>query len=211
MESESQRNYQFLTYEVSQKYFADTDFALRQGKHIQDIDEERRIFRYLTEYYEELSLYYLDLFNVYLRKEFVDTDSYFYLDFPEENKGRFRYERSWELRDKYLIFGILLLSLYYDKFFEKKESSWEELEQIISEGENKEKWMRLLFPEVRASQTITEWSNLKRTVKNALDDFEHLRWIRWSDKEEIVFEILPAIHRLAKLYKREIELLSKPQ
>jgi len=209
MESESKHQlYQFLEQEASVRYFAEADFSLRKGRHLQDEEPDKRTFRYVDDYFDDLYNYYTNLFGVYLRKDFNDTDAYIYLEFPEENKGKFRYERSWEIKDKYLVFGILLINLYYEKYFEKKEIKWEEIEHIISEGEKKQLWQKLLFTEARPSQTPSEWQNVRRIIKNALDDFEELGWIKWIDKDEIIFEILPSIDRLNKLYKNEIELIA---
>lgn len=201
----SELDFSFLTKESSQKYFAEADFALRQGRHIQNIETDKQIYSYINDYFDELKSYYQFLFSMVLKEDIFDTMKYYYLDFEEDGYGKFGNQRTKTINDRYLLIGILLLNLYNQKHFEVKRTNWNELLEIVSEKEKKDLWLKLLFPDVRGSQTPKEWNRVKTIFKNAIDEFENLGWVRYIDKQELEFEMNPSIHRVIKLYPTEIE------
>ena len=83
----------FLESETSAKFFADSDFALRQGHHIQHFGSDAKLWDYINDHYEQLCIYYEHLFAVYLRRESNERDVYFYLEFPENGSGKFTRDR----------------------------------------------------------------------------------------------------------------------
>lgn len=170
MENESS-NYPFLNSDLAKKYFADSDFALKQGRHIQDFGNDHKYFVFIDEYYDKgLQTYYETFFQVKLRREEADRERYYFLDFPEDTRGKLgKDNRSKELEDDRLIFGILLLNIYKEKFFEKKEVRWQELAQIFKEGEHKELWQRLLYGKVK-TQLFT-----RRRNRNEKQSAENLK------------------------------------
>ena len=207
-------NYEFLNTERARKHFADTDFALRSGKHIQNFGSDFKLFDFVNDYFDKgLSRYYLELLGMVLKKEFNDREGYFFLDFPEDgNKGKFGYDRTYALDDRLVIFAILLLNLYKEKFFENKEVKWDELLYITEEGENKDLWQKLLFGENKRNFTPAEKDDVRRKIERTLQVCERMGWIRWISYEELHFEIMPSIDRIAKLYQTEInnvELLTE--
>lgn len=212
MENEGQY-YQFINTERAIKYFADTDIALKQGRHLQDYGIDSRLFSFVDEFYEKgLKDYYLRLFQMNLIRDKNDNQTFYYLDFPDDGKGKFGKEnRSKELEDDKVIFGILFLNIYKGKFFEHKEIEWPEIEQIFKEGEHKELWQKLLFGRVKPNYTIQEELNVKDKVKSILKDFEKLGWIEIKALDEVKFEILPSIERISRLYKDVIRNLNPIQ
>ena len=206
-------NYEFLNSERARKFFADTDFALRSGKHIQNFGNHFRLFEFLNDFYEKgLSKYYLELLGMVLKKEYNDREAYFYLDFPEGHKGKFGYDRTYALDDRLVIFAILLLNLYKEKFFDSKEVKWDELLYITEEAENKDLWQKLLFGEAKRNFTPAEKDEVRRKIERTLQICERMGWIRWLSYENLHFEIMPSIDRIAKLYQTEInnvELLTE--
>lgn len=207
-------SYDFLNTERARKYFADTDFALRSGRHIQNFGNDFKLWDFINDYFDKgLARYYSELFEMTLRKEYNDRDAYFFLDFPEESsKGKFGYERTYALDDRVIIFSILLLNLYKEKFFENKEVKWDELLYIIEEGENKELWQKLLYGDVKRNYTPQEKEEVRKRIERTLQICERMGWIRWVNYEELHFEIMPSIDRIAKLYANEInnvELLTE--
>ncbi|MFH1004326.1 MAG: hypothetical protein V1781_02355 [Bacteroidota bacterium] len=197
--------YEFLKSERAKKYFADMDFALRQGQHIQNFGNNMKVWDFINDYYDKgLTKYYEELFGVYLRKDQNERDIYFYLEFPEDSKGKFGYERTYTLEDRHVIFAILLLNIYKDKFFEAKEVHCEDLEYYIEESENKELWQKLLYGEVKHNYTPNEKDEVKRKIERIINSFERLGWIRWMNQDKLHFEIMPSIDRVAKLYTSEI-------
>jgi hypothetical protein len=203
METE-RSTFAFLENESSVKHFADTDFALRQGRHIQHFGTDAKLWDYITDHYSDISVYYETLFGVFLRKATNDREVYYYLDFPEEGRGKFTRERSRELDARHVIFGILLLNIYKEKYFEEKRVTWNDLEHIINESEHRELWQRLLYGEAKRNYTPNEKDEGRRRIERTLWDFERMGWIHWVDSEALTFEILAGIDRIAKLYATEI-------
>src|SRR5258708_5548390 len=157
MENEN-ANYPFLNSEQAKKYFADADIALKQGRHIQDFGTDIRLFSFVDEFYEKgLEEYYKQFFGMNLVSDKSDNGKFYYLDFPEDGKGKFGKEnRSKELEDDKVIFAILFLNLYKEKFFEQKEFHWQDLEQTFKEGEHKELWQNILFGKMKQNYTVRE-------------------------------------------------------
>ncbi len=196
-------NFEFLDSDLAAKYFIDADIALRTGRHIQDFGTDQRIFHFIDEYYEKgLKKFYRLFCHMPLVKGVADNDKYYYLDYPEEGKGKLgKDNRSKELEDDKVIFGILLLNIFKDKFFEEKNVSWHDLELIFKEGENKESWQLLLFGKIKQNYTPSEEQSVKDKVRVILKDFERLGWIYFTNVEEMKFIILPGIDRLVTLYE----------
>ena len=130
------------------------------------------------------------------------SQKFYYLDFTDDGKGKLgRENRSKELEDDKVIFAILLLNIFKDKFFEHKEIEWSELEQIFKESEHKDLWQKLLFGKVKLNYTPVEEQNVKDKVRGILRDFEKLGWVEIKNIDEVKFEIMPSIERIAKLYR----------
>ncbi len=204
MEHEN-RTFEFLKEESSKKHFAELDFAIRQGRHIQEYGKDYKIYKYVASYYEYLENYYYSLFGIYLRKENNDQVFYYFLDFGDDDKGKFTGSRSLEISDKQVIIAILLLNLYKEKFFEEKEIRWSDIENIFENSEQKQLWQTLFFKDgYKRNYSPPEHKKFKDDISKILKEFDKLGWITWIDKSEIHFEIMPSIDRIAKLYKNEI-------
>lgn len=194
--------YQFLDSEEAMKYFADTDIALKQGRHVQNFGNDTQMFYFIDEYFDKgLEDYYEIFWMMKLVKDSNDNERFYYLDFPDGSRAKFGKENRFkELEGEKIIFAILLLNLYNEKFFEVKEISWQELEQIFKESENKALWKKLLFGKDKENYTPTEELNVKKKVRQILSDFEKLGWIVMKNEDEIQFDILPSIARIGRLY-----------
>jgi hypothetical protein len=161
------------------------------------------LFSFVDDSYERgLKEYYQQFFQMNLVRDTNDNQKFYYLDFPEDGKGKFGKEnRSKELEADKVIFGILLLNIFKDKFFEHKEMEWNEFDQIFKESEHKELWQKLLFGKLKNSYTPNEEQNVKDKVKSILKDFEKLGWVEIKNIEEVKFEIMPSIERISRLYR----------
>jgi len=139
--------YGFLTSELARKHFADTDFALKQGKHIQGYGSDQKLFVFLEEYYNRgLKDYYLDFFKINLVRDSSDRSVFYYLDFLEGSRGKFSKENRYKELDKdKILFAILLLNVYKERFFEEKQLKWSDMEYIFKESEHKHFWLKLLY------------------------------------------------------------------
>ncbi|MDR0232106.1 MAG: chromosome partition protein MukE [Dysgonamonadaceae bacterium] len=192
--------YQFLNSDDAIKYFADADIALKQGRHIQNYGNDTQIFYFIDEYFDKgLEEYYAIFWLMKLTKDSNDNERFYYLEPPEGSRAKFG-NRFKELEGEKIIFAILLLNLEKEKYFEEKEFSWQELEQIFKESENKTLWKKLLFGKDKENYTPTEEQNVKKKVRQILSDFEKLGWIVMKSEDEMQFDILPSIARIGRLY-----------
>lgn len=208
-ENTSQGNpYSFLSNATVQKYFADLNIELLQGKHIMENDYYS--FQLLREYYEpELKQYYRELYNLNLEKNTIDNSTYFYLDFPTDSKGKLNNSNRYrELSEQQVIIGIILLNMYYDRYFKyPKELFWEDIKTEIEQSESKDLYKVLFFAEIRDFYTDKEWERVQDLFRRAINSFTQLGWLKKlsKGKEDIHFELKESIHRFTELYKYEIE------
>ncbi len=199
--------YAFLEQEDVQRYFATLNLALLSGRHVQRLDTD--IFHLLSDYLDEFRYYYKFLYGLHIEKNVLDDVVYYYLDFLEGHKGKMS-ERIRQLTHNETIIGIMLLNMYYDRYFDvSKDIYWSDIENEIVESENSEQYEKLLFGGVRSSYTDNEWSQkAKKRFKDAIKIFDKLGWVERKShihSEDIHFSISPSINRLAKLYKSELE------
>ena len=207
MENGHQQNaFGFLEDERFEKNFAELHMKLLSGRHI--LYEEYQLHTLLDDFFEELRSFYHTLYRLKLVKEAWFGFTYFYLDFYEGTKGKLADpSRFRELTPLQTVIGLLLLDLFYVKFFdEPKVIRWQEIKAEIHEGDKKEEFQQFLFGEVRAEFTPAEWNKVEKNVKRTAQSFEELGWIeiRSGSNEELVFELKPSIHRMAQLYDKEL-------
>jgi chromosome condensin MukBEF MukE localization factor len=209
MENESKKDcdYNFLSYEAVENVFADLNYYLLSGKHIQA--EDYHLFSVLEEYGNELTLFYKKLYKLKLVRDILDNTTYYYLDFFSAGKGQLAdITRHISITEMQTIVALMLLDMYYAKYFERhKIVDWPQLRQIIEEGDNSKNYQRILFTENRPSYSLTEWRAAEQKFKTAIERFDKMGWVtKISDRSEpLKFEIKPAIHRIAGLYASELE------
>jgi chromosome condensin MukBEF MukE localization factor len=198
--------YSFLEDEQVEKYFADLNIKLLSGKHIQNY--EPNLYSILEDYFDALQLFYKQLYKLNLVKEIFDGGSYYYLDFFDTSKGKLsdpsRFRMLTELQT---ILGLMLLDMYYTKYFDDpKLIKWSDIKREIEESEQRENYQRLLFYTIRSGYTEREWSESEKKIKQTINSFHDLGWVKKisGPNDELCFEINPSIHRLAKLYKNEL-------
>lgn len=212
MENENQdiTFYDFLSDEEVTKRFADINFMLLSGKHIDE--KYYAAFSLLESKAAHWTQFYKNLYNLNLVADRLDGHRYFYLDFFDTAKGKFAdHSRHKELTETQTLIGLMLLDIYYRKYFdEKKIVRWTDLRAIILEGEQQDAYKRILFNEVRASNTYDnkEWGYVIKKFNSTIDLFDKIGWVEKqnpSTGEVPDFEIRPAINRLAKLYEYELQ------
>ncbi|WP_341837913.1 hypothetical protein WJU16_08600 [Chitinophaga pollutisoli] len=200
-------DYSFLTEERVKKHFADINILLLSGKHIDH--------KYYTEYtvlesYEsQWSSFYSNLYRLNLVSDISDGSRYYYLDFTENGKGKLSdASRNKELTELQTLIGLTLLDMYYQKYFdEEKVIYWNDIKTQILESDHQEAYKRILFNDIRASYDEKEWNEVHTRFSKTIENFDKLGWVeRQSGRnEDLVFELRPAIHRLAKLYQEELQ------
>jgi hypothetical protein len=212
MENENQnlKSYDFLFEASVEKHFANINFMLLSGKHIDE--KHYAAFSLLEDHAEQWTLVYKNLYHLNLIADRFDGHRYFYLDFFDTAKGKFTdSSRHKELTETQTLIGLMLLDHYYKRFFdEQKIVRWADLRNIILEGEKQDAYKRILFNEVRESNTYDpkEWGNVHRKFNTTIDLFDKIGWVEKypeSSGEVPDFEIRPAINRLAKLYEYELQ------
>lgn len=209
MENENHEisDYPFLTEERVEKHFADINILLLSGKHIDH--------KYYTEYtvlesYEaQWSIFYSNLYRLNLVSDISDGSRYYYLDFTENGKGKLSdASRNKELTELQTLIGLTLLDMYYQKYFdEEKIIYWNDIKTQILESDHQEAYKRILFNDIRASYDEKEWNEVHTKFSKTIENFDKLGWVEKQSgrNEDLVFEIRPAIHRLAKLYQEELQ------
>jgi chromosome condensin MukBEF MukE localization factor len=199
--------YAFLEIPEVEKYFADLNTKLLAGRHIQN--DDYYLFLALEEYGLQFAFFYERLYNLKLNYGLHDGVKYYYLDFFDAGKGKSmdisRYRALTELQT---VIGLMLINMYYAKYFQNpKIITWSDIRKEIQFGDLKEKYQKILFDEVKEEYIGSEWSNVEKNFKNTINSFHEFGWVKkqFQQSEEIKFEITASIHRLAELYKEEID------
>jgi len=197
----------FLEAEEVQKHFADLNIELLRGRHIQK--DDYYLFQLSGTYYSELRYFYKALYRLDFVRDRMDNEFYFYLQPTEEGKGEISDQsRHKELSEENTVVGIMLLAMYYDRYFTSpKEIFWEDIRKEILESDNSSLYRKILFNDLRNDYSDPEWENVKKVFRRALREFDALGWVARQSAEEgekIHFTIKESIHRLAKLYQNEI-------
>ncbi|MBC3844961.1 MULTISPECIES: condensin complex protein MksE [Winogradskyella] len=201
-------NFTFLENSDVQEHFADLNIELLSGRHIQK--DRFYLYKLLKDYYNELSFYYEKLYGLELIIETRENSKYYYVDYPEDSKGALSHtSRHKKLTPKQTLVGIILLNMYYEKYFEnKKEVRFVDIKKEIKESDNNILYKKLFFNKVQDDYTEGDWSiKVIKPFKSVLRDFNKLGWITnlgIEDGEEIHFELREPIIRFQKLYEDEI-------
>ncbi|MCZ4245140.1 condensin complex protein MksE [Pedobacter punctiformis] len=200
-------DYSFLAEERIEKHFADINMLLLSGKHI---DHKYYVEYTVLESYEpQWSSFYSNLYRLNLVADISDGSRYYYLDFTENGKGKLSdASRNKELTELQTLIGLTLLDMYYQKYFdEEKVIYWNDIKTQILESDHQEAYKRILFNDIRASYDEKEWNEVHTKFSKTIENFDRLGWVEKQSgrNEDLVFEIRPAIHRLAKLYQEELQ------
>jgi hypothetical protein len=202
-------NFAFLNFRDVQAHFADLNIALLGGRHIQT--GEGYYFTLVNSYPADFKHFYQTLYGLDLKQGRAENIDYYYLDFPEESNGRlnttdrFREMTPWEM-----LFALMLLNMYYDRFFEQsKELSWQVVRKEIEEGELAPLY-RKAFINSASRETFSdqEIKNVFDHFKRVLRTFDRWGWVKIIQAEDadgdVVFLIRESIDRFGKLYNYEI-------
>ena len=198
-------DFNFLSEEASQNYFADLNIELLKGAHIQK--DSYYLYSLLQEKEGELRSYYNSLYGLELVRDRYNNETFFYLDFLDGKGKLSRQDRHRELSALNIITGILLVKMYYDKYFElQKIVTWEDLEHHIMESEYSDGLKKIFFEEVREFYSDTEWESVRKRILKCIREFETVGWVTKipSNEHEIHFQLKESISRFAKLYEKEL-------
>lgn len=200
-------DYSFLLEESVEKHFADINILLLSGKHIDH--KFYAFFTVLESYENQWQYFYGNLYKLNLVADVYDGCRYYYLDFTDTSKGKLNdASRNIELTELQTLVGLTLLDMYYQKYFdEEKIIHWNDIKVQILESDYQNAYKQILFKIIRDSYDEKEWNDVRTKFSKTVESFDRLGWVekRSGRNEELIFEIRPAIHRLAKLYQDELQ------
>lgn len=203
------KKYSFLETDEAESLFADIDFVLKSGQHVQNFPHQTDLFNFLEKYEDELRMYYKNLFKVSLIGKGSDYTRYFYLELDDESRGIVK-SRSKKLSPEHTLMGILLLKIHrIDKYF-VNDIYVPDFIQLLKSNEEHKRFIYDLFAKRREKEateidenTIDDW------VRNSLREFERLGWIHFDLRNKELFEIMPSIERLFTMYSYEIHHIDR--
>jgi chromosome condensin MukBEF MukE localization factor len=209
MEDANNKKYGFLESEEALNLFADLDFALKSGQHVQNYPHQVELFNFLEKYEDEIRLYYRNLFKVNLAGKGTDYTRYFYLEMDDESRGIVK-TRAKKLSPEYTLLGILLLKIHrIDKYF-INDIYVPDLIQLIKSNDEYKNFIYNLFAKRREKEaTDIDESTIDEWIRNALKEFERLGWTHFDPRNKDLFEIMPSIDRLFTMYSYEIHNIDR--
>tara|TARA_A100000171_G_scaffold42202_1_gene43398 strand:- start:6752 stop:7441 length:690 start_codon:yes stop_codon:yes gene_type:complete len=201
-------SFDFLEIEKVEQNFAAVNINLLKGRHIQQ--DEYKLFDLLDDYEDEFKFYYDRLYQLELKRKISSEVHYFYLDFPEENKGRLAAQELHHfLTEQQTIVTLLLLNMYYSEYFSfEKEFTWEDIKKEILNGENSEYYKRYFFKKIKSGgYSDTQWRDAKKAVDSTIKGIEKLGWCerkKGIERGEIQFTVRESIERFVEMYEDEL-------
>jgi chromosome condensin MukBEF MukE localization factor len=202
-------NYTFLTTQEAISIFADVDYALKNGKHIQKCSSQSKQFAFVWQYYTQLKLYYDKLFNIHLNREGEGDLEYFFIDFFKDGNGYYQRgsipaEREY-LSESHLIIAFLLIRMYIlEPRTETRIPIQDFKVQVLLEYEEyKPHLLRLFAKSEDMGETDYELKSIEDEIDKALKKFNDVCWIL-IDKSAETFEIMPSLNRLLNMFENYI-------
>ncbi|WP_320973846.1 condensin complex protein MksE [Dysgonomonas capnocytophagoides] len=202
--------YPFLTTQEAKSIFADVDYALKSGKHLQKCPSQSRLFAFVEKYYDQLKPYYDNLFDIHLNREGEEDFKYFFIDFFKDGNGYYQrgnipVENREYLAESHLIIAFLLIRMY---LLEPRAESriWIQefkIQVLLEYEEYKPHLLRLFAKSDDTEETDYELKSIEDEMDKALKKFNELCWII-LDKSTETFEIMPSLNRLLNMFDNYI-------
>jgi hypothetical protein len=191
----------YLELKESPELFAETDFLLRSGVHIQDHKSQSRYFRFIESNFPDLKKYYESLFNIDIVPQETVAGKYYFLEYFDEQKSKTLSKTKKNLDQKFTLFAIFLYTIYKTELkFSSRLTKQDILEVINSSNNYKPNIHRILLGSEQAETEITDTTILK-WISTSLNEIEKLAWVYFpNNSDEDSFEIMPAFERIAKIY-----------
>lgn len=203
-------DYTFLTTQEAISIFADVDYALKSGRHIQKCPSQGKLFAFIKRYYDQLKSYYDNLFGVHLNSEGEGELEYFFIDFFKDRNGYYQrgnipVENREYLAESHLIIAFLLIRMYVlEPRVEKRILIQDFKIQVLSEYEEyKPHLLRLFAKSEDTKETDYELKSIEDEIEKALKKFNELCWIM-IDKNTETFEVMPSLNRLLNIFENYI-------
>jgi hypothetical protein len=180
--------------------FAETDFLLRSGVHIQNHKSQRRIYEFIEDNIDPLKDFYERLYKAKLHEQPTADNKYFYLDATESQN---KILNKIKLDQETTLFAIFLFWLHK---VEKRFSFYltkQELIEVLNTNHKIKPLIHKLYFASEKEDTHSVQKTLESLVNRSLIKLEKLGWVYFPEDNE-KFEILPAFDRLATIYSEAI-------
>jgi hypothetical protein len=180
--------------------FAETDFLLRSGVHIQNHKSQRRIYEFIEDNIEPLKDFYERLYKAKLYEQPTADNKYFYLDTSETQN---KILNKIKLDQETTLFAIFLFWLHK---VEKRFSFYltkQELIEVLNTNHKIKSHIHKLYFASEKEDTLSVQKTLENLVNRSLIKLEKLGWVYFPEDNE-KFEILPAFDRIATIYSEVI-------
>lgn len=180
--------------------FAEADFLLRSGVHVQNHKSQRRIYDFIEDNINPLKEFYERLYKAKLYEQPTVDNKYFYLDAAESQN---KILNKVKLDQETTLFAIFL---YWLHKVERRFSFYltkQELVEVLNTNHKIKRHIHQLYFATEKEDTISVQKTLENLVNRSLIRLEKLGWIYFPDDNE-KFEILPAFDRIATIYSEAI-------
>ena len=191
---------EFLFTKDAPDLFGRLDFLLKDGLHFSQVERQHEYYRFIEENEPSLSAYYRRYFGMLLSSGGEGKDKYYYLEFNGQNRGPFDTDHRLFLKNEYVLIGFLLYKvIFIDRNIEL--SIVREFQETLRRDyeELKPDLYRLLAKIKRENALQFNDDKFDGLVLDALQEFDKIGWLTMSTNNE-EFDILPAFHRLNKIY-----------
>ena len=202
--------YPFLTTQEAKSIFADVDYALKSGKHIQKCPAQSKLFAFIIKYYDQLKPYYDNLFDIHLNREGEGNSEYFFIDFFKDGNGYYQrgnilVENREYLTESHLIIAFLLIRMYVLEPRAEFRISIQEFKVLVllEYEEYKPHLLRLFAKSEDTEETDYELKSIEDEIDKALKKFNELCWVM-IDKSTETFEMMPSLNRLLNMFENYI-------
>ena len=193
----------FLSEKDSEELFADVDYMLKDGVHIQGYGNQIKLYNYIKTYESKLTYYYQSLFKVKLVSAGVEHSKYYYLDFTNGSRGNISEKHRHLIKSEFVIIGFLIYKIIFiDREVELNSVSKLQEKIRIDYEDYKPGIYRLLARSKNTTPGNVNDETVDASIQSALNEFKKIGWVA-MEKDE--FNILPAFDRLISVYEDYIE------
>lgn len=203
--------YAFMLDKAAKNAFAKLDYLLKSGMHIQrNFPKPVSLYDFLDKHFVSLQAYYDDFFDMLLKKEGEEWNTYFYIDFHEGSRGKIPTDNQYRkyLKSEYILIGLIFFKIYkVDGNIELAKISdfinllYQEYDELLN------KMQRIVSSIESDADSDMNEEKLRGLVYRAFTEFEQLGWIARDVNDNDFFIYQPSFERLRKIYYPQIEAI----
>lgn len=208
-DSEKVEHYPFLSDRKMAKYFARIDYFLRNGVHIQrEYPYPSDLYRFLDANYENgIKDYYLDIFELPLRKSGNEFNQYYFIDLNIGDRSKVSSDYKDYLKSPHILVGLLFLKIYRIDGNIELDNINEFTSLLFQEYEEEKLALTKLITDTASEKSSDRnEEKVEAIIEKAFEKFGELGWLLWDDsKEKKRFKVLPSFDRLREMYQFQID------